>query len=104
MGTAAAVAILVRREREIVAAFRAGHATSPDSATTLDAVRVPDGVALRRLRDRAVVRPAGPDRFYLDELVWAAAMRMRRRVVLVVLLVVAMCFVVTWLVASGYAR
>ena len=46
------------------------------------------------LRRRAVLREAGPGRFYLDELSWEALRRMRRRMALLIgLLVLAVALV-----------
>lgn len=86
MGTVA-IAVLLRKEREIVAAFRAAGAAAPDAAVTLTALGVHDGVALRRLRQRAIIREAGTDRFYLDEPSYVANVQIRRRLALVVVII-----------------
>ena len=92
MGTAAAV--IVAREKHIVAAFREARATSPDAATTLGALGIEERRAFHRLRQRAVLREAGPGLFYLDEPAWEALRIMRRRVALVTLLVALVVVVV----------
>ena len=87
--TAAAV-VLIRREREIVAAFRELRAVSPQTARSLDAVGVHEGVAFRRLRERAILCEApGGGRYYLDEPRWQAIRQARRRNALVIGLVAA---------------
>ena len=39
-----------------------------------------ESMAVRRLHDRAVIREAAPGVYYLDEEVWTAVRRTRRRV------------------------
>ena len=68
----------------MVATFAAHGATSRERARTLEELGLQGGLILRRLRDRAVVREAAPDRFYLDEESWTAVRRSRRRAVHVV--------------------
>lgn len=61
--------------------LRAAGATTDQQARTLDELGISSGVILRRLRERAVIREAGPDRFYLDEPSWEAVRRSRRRAI-----------------------
>lgn len=83
---AAVAAILMMKEREIVEAFERARATSTDSARPLDTMAIEvDGIGMRRLRDRAVIREAAPGRFYLDVEVWQALRRQRRRLSVVVI-------------------
>ena len=89
MGAAAAAAILRRREQEVVEEFRAVGAISPDRAQSYAAIGISDSLAIRRLRDRAVVREADPGAYYLDEEVWAAVRRTRQRLVIMMLSIVA---------------
>ena len=86
MGTGVA-AVIIARERRIVEAFQLAGATSPQRAIPLHDASVGDGIALRRLRDHAVIREGGPDLFYVDIEVWNALGRMRRRIVFTLLLV-----------------
>ena len=81
MGTAAAV--IVEREKDIVAAFRGAHAVSPAEAVTPGALGVAERIAFNRLRRRAILREAESGRFYLDEPAWEALRAMRRRLALV---------------------
>lgn len=72
----------------------------------LDDLHERHGLGLRRLRKRAVIREAQPGRFYLDEEVWHALGRTRRRVsvavlALIVLLIVAVLGV-SRLIAPGW--
>ena len=61
--------------------LRTAGAVTPEQARTLDELGITTGVILRRLRERAVIRQAGPDRFYLDEPSWEAVRRSRRRAI-----------------------
>lgn len=87
---AAVAAILIRREKEVVDDFRAAGATSRESAQSYTAIGLGESLGLRRLRDRAVIREAAPGTYYLDEEVWTAVRRTRRRVATVFLLILAL--------------
>jgi hypothetical protein len=93
------VVSILRNERKVVRRFREAGATSPAAAVTLDQLQLRRGIGLHRLRDRAVIREAGHDRFYLDEEVWAALGRTRRRVSVAVL-----CLIVLFIVAVVAVR
>ena len=88
MGAAAVAAVLRMREQEVVDDFRAAGATSPDRAQSYTAIGLGDTLAIKRLRNRAVIREAAPGSYYLDEEVWAAVVRTRRRLVLTLLSVI----------------
>lgn len=92
MGAAAAVAIMRRREREVVDDFRAAGAISPATAQSYNAIGLGESMAIRRLHDRAVIREATPGLWYLDEEVWTAVQRTRRRIAAVMLVLVVMIF------------
>jgi hypothetical protein len=87
------VVSILRKERQVVRHFREAGAISPASARTLEAVPEAHSLGLRRLRRRAVIREAQPDRFYLDEEVWVALGRTRRRVSVAVLALIVLLFV-----------
>ena len=74
-------AVILARERRMVNRLRTSGAVTPEQARTLDELGITKGVILRRLRERAVIRQAGPDRFYLDEPSWEAVRRSRRRAI-----------------------
>jgi hypothetical protein len=93
MGAAAAIAIMRRREREVVDDFRAAGAISPATAQSYTAVGVGESLAVRRLHDRAVIRESAPGTWYLDEEVWIAVRRTRRRIATVMLAIVVIVFV-----------
>lgn len=82
MSTVAAV--ILGKERRMVATFEAHGAVSREQAKTLEQLGITRGVILRRLRERAVVREAARDHFYLDRESWNAVRRGRRRAVHVI--------------------
>ncbi|MFL5488709.1 MAG: hypothetical protein ACJ8AJ_09525 [Gemmatimonadaceae bacterium] len=102
MGAPAIAAIMRRREREIVDDFRAAGATSTAAAQSYTAVGLGESMALKRLRNRAVIREASPGKYYLDEEVWAAVRRLRQRMatVIVSLLVLVMIGVLLGIIKS----
>lgn len=65
----------------MVATFEAHGATSRETARTLEQLGISRGVILRRLRERAVVREADHEHFYLDRESWNAVRRSRRRAI-----------------------
>ena len=79
MGAAVMGAATAVKERHIVERFRDAGATSPSTACSISDVSVSNGIAYRRLRWHEVIREAAPSLFYLDEGVWVAARRTRRR-------------------------
>jgi hypothetical protein len=89
MGAPAIAVILRRREREVVDDFRAAGATARETAQSYTAIGLGQSLALRRLRDRAVIRESAPGTYYLDEEVWMAVQRTRRRIATLLLVVVA---------------
>jgi len=84
----AIAAVIRRKEREVVDDFRRAGATSPTTAMSLPDVGLSDSWPVRRLQRRAVIREPQPGVFYLDEEVWAAVRRTRRRVALMFLALV----------------
>jgi hypothetical protein len=89
MGAPAIAAILRRREREVVDDFRAANALSPATAQSYTAMGLGQTLAVKRLHDRAVIREAAPGVYYLDEEVWAAVRRTRRRLATVMIAILA---------------
>ena len=90
-------AVILARERRMVNRLRTAGAVTSEQARTLEELGIAPGVILRRLRERAVIRQAGAERFYLDEPSWEAVRRGRRRVihvigVIVLVLVFALLF------------
>jgi len=91
----AAVAVLLAKERHIVAAFEQLGDVTPERARTPDEVGVDQRLAWRRLREREIVRDAGDGRYYLDVDVWRATRRLRRRMAVVLLTIVLLAFIVS---------
>jgi hypothetical protein len=89
MGAAVIAAAMRRREQEVIDDFRAAQATSPDRAQSYTAIGLGDSLAIRRLRNRAVIREAAPGVYYLDEEVWAAVRRTRMRLLVTVMSILA---------------
>jgi hypothetical protein len=83
MGAPAIAAIIRRKEREVVDDFRRGGATAPTTAKSLAELGLEDSWPVRRLQRRAVIREPEPGIMYLDEEVWQAVRRTRRRVAIV---------------------
>lgn len=102
MGAVAAAAIL-RKEREIVAAYRNARATDPGAARDPSDMGVHQHVAFARLVRRAVLRDAGDGRYYLDEPSWEALRGIRRRMILVVVIVAAIVIVGGIVITGGAA-
>jgi hypothetical protein len=86
-----AVTVILIRERQVVDAFMRANATSAASAVYPSDISVDlGGVGGRRLVERAVLRDAGAGRYYLDLLAWEALRRQRRRILFVILLLIAL--------------
>jgi hypothetical protein len=85
----AAVAVIMRKERDLVDTFRRASALSPDQARSLTQLGVDDrGVAWRRLTNRAVIRESTPGSYYLDLPSWEAVRYIRKRLMIVILVLV----------------
>ena len=93
--TAAAVAILLRRERELVEEFRAAGATEPAKAVSLSELNLEPSIAFHRLQRHAVLRESRPGLFYVDEPSWGALHGTRRQIILVALGAVILVLLLT---------
>lgn len=96
-----AAAVVARREKRVVAAFRAAGATSPGAARMPGELGVLDSRIVARLQERAVLRPTAPGAYYLDEPSWEALQRMRQRIALVILCVALAILAVVFLGKHG---
>lgn len=85
---ATAAAVMLHKEKDVVAAFQRAGATAPGSARTLQSLELDEGLAVERLKRRAVLRNGEPGTYYLDEPSWEALRGIRRRMALAMLLVV----------------
>jgi ketosteroid isomerase-like protein len=79
MGAPAAAAIIVRREREVIDAFRRAGAMDSTSARSFAELAIDESRAVKRLQRRSVLREAEPGRYYLDEVCWERRCGMRRQ-------------------------
>jgi hypothetical protein len=95
MGAAAVAAVMRRRENEVVDDFRAAGAISRETAQSYTAIGLGQTMGLRRLRERAVIREAAPGAgtYYLDEEVWTAVRRTRRRVATIFIVILVFILV-----------
>jgi len=87
--TAAAAAVVIARENDIVAHFRGAEALSAATAKSATELGVDKSGAWIMLERRGIIRAAGEARYYLDEVAWAAN-RARRKRAAVMLIVVAL--------------
>jgi len=86
-----AVTIILIKERQVVDAFARAGATSASTAVHPSDIAVDlGGVGGRRLISQAVLREAEGGRYYLDLVSWEALRRQRRRILFVVLLIIAL--------------
>ena len=97
MGAPVIAAVIRRREREVVDDFRRGGATAPTNAKSLADLGLEDSWPVRRLQRRAVIREPQPGIMYLDEEVWAAVRRTRRRVALTFVTVIVLIAIAIWI-------
>ena len=98
---AGALGGVVRRQKKIVAAFRAAGAVTRERATTAAALGIQEGLAFRTLCRHAILREEGDRRFYLDEASWEARRLKRRRIAFTILVVVALLFAVAvWVIRA----
>ena len=87
MGTSAAAAVIIRKEREIVERFTGAGAVSPSSARSPSDLGVHERFAWIRLLERGVIREAAPGIYYFDEPTWVALRQRRFRVALTVTII-----------------
>lgn len=85
MGAAVAVAVMRRKEHEVREDFQRAGATQAISACSLEELRLDDGITLKRLKNRSIVREAAPGLFYWDEDVYRSVRSMRRRMALLLM-------------------
>jgi hypothetical protein len=97
--TAAALALNADNQRQIVAAFRAKRATSRDAARRLLELGLNDSQAFKRMVSTSILRQAGPDRYFLDERVWATGRNIEGNKVLRIAIALGVVVAVAALVA-----
>jgi len=77
-------AVIIRREKDLVAHFEQMRATSPGAAQSVEALQVEHNQFFRRLERRAVIRQSPTGLYYLDQPSWVAMNAMRRRLTFIV--------------------
>ena len=80
----AAVAVIIRKQREIVEVFEGARATSAAMARDPDELGIDESHIFHGLVRRAVLRDAGDGRYYIDEASWRAMNAMRHQRMLVI--------------------
>ncbi len=83
---AAAAAIILRKERDIVQMYRGAGATDASRARDPEELGISYRMPFKLLVKHAVLREAGNGRYYLDEPSWEALRSMRHRIAFIVLL------------------
>jgi hypothetical protein len=102
---AAAAAIIIKREKDLVEHFRRARATNPQAAQSSDALGVDeDNFIWRRLVSSAVIRPGTTGMYYLDEPSWEAMGRRRRRLAIVALVGAAALGLLLYLAGMSVKR
>jgi hypothetical protein len=96
-----AAAVVVIKEKELMAHFRERGALSPAAALSTNALGVAENDTFRRLCAHAVIREAAPGVFYLDETAARARQYRMRRVALTLIVVAAVLAIVMLVAAPG---
>ena len=94
---ASVAAVLIAKERHIVAVYERAGATSPATAVTPASLGVDERLAFRKLVGHAVLRETTPGTYYVDEPSWRALRSLRRRLATVFLLTAILIAVLGWL-------
>ncbi len=89
-------AIVARRRKAIISAFREAGATHRENAKTLREVGLPDSLLAEVLKLRNVLVEVDDGRFYLDQEREEATGRTRGTIVAIVLLVAVVVMFVLW--------
>lgn len=95
---AAAVAVIIAKEKDLVAHFRSAGALSAATAKSTTELGVDTRLAWDILERRAIIRESGPGLYYLDEFSWQTHQRRRRRVAMTLLVTVLAILAVAALV------
>jgi hypothetical protein len=95
LGAAFVAAAIRRREEDVRQDFHRANALQPIDAKPLADIGLEENVTLRRLVRHSVVREAQPGLFYFDEDVWQSVRATRRRMVIILLVVLALVGIMT---------
>ena len=88
-------AIIIAKEKDLVAHFRRAGALSPTTAKSIMELGVDTRLAWSILERRAVIREAGEGLYYLDEPAWLANQKRRRRIAMTMLVIVLVVLAVS---------
>ena len=91
-------AIISKKRRRIISAFRNAGATSSESARSLEDVGLSKSVLLEIQKLRGVLVEVAPNRFYLDEIREREVARFRRTLLAALVVFV---IVVAWYFSGG---
>ena len=94
LGAAAAVAIIRLREDEVRQDFHRAAALQPLDAKSLADVGLEENHIVRRMMKSAVIHESEPGLFYFDEEMWQSVRARRRRMIFILLGVVALMGIV----------
>ena len=83
----APVAVMVRREKDIVQVFQAAGAVGVATAKPLGSLGLEESRHFEQLRRAEVIRNGSPGTWYLDQTNWTDRMLKRRRIGIVLLAV-----------------
>jgi hypothetical protein len=97
----AAVAVIMRKQRDIVYVFQGARALTPETARDPNELGVEQDMIFRGLVGRAVLREAGKGRYYFDEPSWRALSSMRHRVAFIIGIIVVVLFVVGLVISAS---
>lgn len=91
---AAAVAVMIRREKDIVQVFQSAGAVSSETAKPLGALGLEESRHFSTLERAGIIRKGAPGTWYLDQTAWSERMLTRRRigVMLLVMSLLALAF------------
>ena len=100
---AGAAAVIIAKEKDLIAHFRLAGALNPATAKSVTELGVDTRLAWNILERRGIIREAGHGLYYLDELAWVAHQKRRRRLVMTVLVIaltIAVAMYVTMRITS----
>ena len=73
------MAVVIRRQKKIVAAFRDAGAVSKSTAVTPASLKVEEKRPFHHLKRQKVLRDGGGGRYYFDSVNWTKLLARRRR-------------------------
>ncbi|MCX6641167.1 MAG: hypothetical protein NTW14_11950 [bacterium] len=97
----ATAAIIAKKRKHIIAVFRQAHATSPETAQSLEQLGLPDHLLVKIQKLRGVLVHVEGDRYYLDEAREAEVARWRRKIALTVAVLAAISFALMLFLSKG---